>query len=80
MALTAKQQAFCGYFVECNNAKEAAIKAGYEVNSAKVSGCRNITKDNCKEVISRLSAEWLLNGQIERTRIAQDGLSRTDLF
>lgn len=49
--LTIKQQAFADYFIECGNATEAAIKAGYSKKTAKQIANENFTKPYLKAYI-----------------------------
>lgn len=49
--LTIKQQAFADYFIECGNATEAAIKAGYSKKTAKQIANENLTKPYLKAYI-----------------------------
>lgn len=55
--LTAKQQAFCRYYIECNNGTEAAIKAGYKETNAVTVASENLSKANVRAEITRLKAE-----------------------
>lgn len=50
--LTPKQKAFADYYIECGNATEAAIKAGYAQTSAREIGCENLTKPNIAAYIA----------------------------
>lgn len=50
--LTPKQKAFADYYIECGNASEAAIRAGYSEKSAKEIGCENLTKPNIAAYIA----------------------------
>lgn len=52
--LTAKQQAFCQYYVELNNGKQAAIKAGYKESTAGQMAVENLGKQNVIDEITRL--------------------------
>lgn len=55
--LTAKQQRFVDeYLIDCN-ATQAAIRAGYSTESAKVIGCENLTKPNIAEAIQKRMSE-----------------------
>lgn len=54
--LTLKQQKFIDYYIELGNATEAAIKAGYNKNTAKVIGCQNLTKLN-SEISKKIQAK-----------------------
>ena len=49
--LTEKQKRFADYYIECGNATEAAIRAGYSESSAKEIGCENLTKPNISAYI-----------------------------
>jgi phage terminase small subunit len=42
--LTPKQQRFCNEYLISLNAKDACIKAGYSLRTAKEMGCENLTK------------------------------------
>lgn len=62
--MTAKQKAFCDYYIETGNATESAIRAGYSKRTAKETGYENLTKPHIKQYIDeRLK-------QIEDKRIA----------
>ena len=52
MALTPKQQAFADYYIECGNATEAAVKAGYSPDSARQIGTENLSKPSISEYIA----------------------------
>ena len=52
--LTEKQKLFCYYFVENNNAAQAAIKAGYSKETARMIGYENLTKPYIREEVERL--------------------------
>lgn len=62
--MTPKQKAFADYYIECGNATEAAVRAGYSKKTAKVIGCENLTKPYLSEYIKERLAE------IESKRIA----------
>lgn len=49
--LTAKQQLFADEYIKSGNATQSAIKAGYNVKSAKVIGAQNLSKLNVKAYI-----------------------------
>lgn len=69
LKLTAKQKSFCEqYLIDCN-ATQAAIRAGYNINSAKEGGYENLTKPHVKEYMSVLIAQ-----QEERTLITADSI------
>ncbi|NFL43203.1 terminase small subunit [Clostridium botulinum] len=65
--LTAKQKRFCNEYLIDLNATQAAIRAGYSVDSAKVIGCENLTKPNVKSYLDRRMAKREI-----RTEISQD--------
>lgn len=65
--LTAKQKVFCDEYLVDLNATQAAIRAGYSVNSAKEIGSTNLTKANVKEYIEKRMAN-----REQRTEITQD--------
>lgn len=52
MALTPKQKAFADYYIECGNATEAAVKAGYSPDSARQIGTENLSKPSISEYIA----------------------------
>ena len=55
--MTEKQKRFCDEYLISLNATQAAIKAGYSKNSAKVIGAENLTKPNLKKYIDERMAE-----------------------
>lgn len=57
MKLTAKQQLFADEYIKSGNATQSAIKAGYNVKSAKVIGAQNLSKLNVKAYIDTKMAE-----------------------
>jgi len=69
--MTPKQEKFCREYLITLNATDAAIKAGYAKNSAKVIGCENLTKPDIKAFLAKkskkheekcdISREWVLN-------------------
>lgn len=52
--LTEKQRLFCLHYVNCMNATQAAIKAGYSKVSAHVEGCRLLKNVKVSEEVKRL--------------------------
>lgn len=54
--LTIKQRKFADYYIECGNATEAAIKAGYSKNSARFIAAENLAKPLIKEYIEQVMA------------------------
>lgn len=69
--LTNKQKRFVEEYLIDLNATQAAIRAGYSVNSARDVGCENLTKPNISEAISKAMAE-----RSKRTGINQDRVVR----
>lgn len=49
---TVKQVAFVEHYLITNSAKEAAIRAGYSKNGAKVTGCKLLTHPNLSIMIA----------------------------
>ena len=64
MKLTIKQKAFADFYIECGNATEASIKAGYSKKTARQIGTENLSKP----VISEYIAERIK--KIDSNRIA----------
>ena len=65
--LTKKQQLFVDEDLIDLNATQAAIRAGYSVDTAKEIGCENLTKPNIQQAIAEHMAE-----RSKRTGINQD--------
>lgn len=65
--LTEKQQRFVDEYLIDLNATQAAIRAGYSVESARDIGCENLTKPNIQQAIAKAMAE-----RSKRTGINQD--------
>lgn len=65
--LNAKQQRFVEEYLIDLNATQAAIRAGYSVDSARDIGCENLTKPNIQEAIAKAMAE-----RSKRTGVNQD--------
>lgn len=57
MPLNERQLAFCEYYIECGNATEAAIKAGYSEKTARSTGSENLTKPDISAYIEKRLAE-----------------------
>ena len=64
---TEKQQRFVDEYLIDLNATQAAIRAGYSVDTAAVIGCENLTKPNIQQAIAKEMAE-----RSKRTGINQD--------
>lgn len=52
--LTAKEQAFINYYIESNNGKQSAIRAGYSEKSAEVLASRLLSKVNVANKIAEI--------------------------
>lgn len=65
--LTKKQQLFVDEYLIDLNATQAAIRAGYSVDTAREIGCENLTKPNIQQAIAEHMAE-----RSKRTGINQD--------
>lgn len=65
--LSEKQKRFCAEYLIDLNATQAAIRAGYSINTADVIGCENLTKPNINKEISKAMAE-----RSKRTGVNQD--------
>lgn len=66
-----KHELFCREFIVDLNGKEAAIRAGYTANSAKVTACRMLTKANL-----RMRIVELMDERSKRTMIDADFVVR----
>lgn len=69
--LTPKQKAFVAEYLVDLNATQAAIRAGYKVNSARQAGAENLTKPVIQSAIQAAMAE-----RAQRTEITQDRVLR----
>lgn len=67
MAMTKKQKLFVEEYLIDLNATQAAIRAGYSVDSARDIGCENLTKPNIQQEIAKAMAE-----RSKRTGVNQD--------
>lgn len=55
--LTKKQKLFIDEYLIDLNATQAAIRAGYSVDTAAAIGCENLTKPNIQQAIAKAMAE-----------------------
>lgn len=55
--LTPRQRLFVGEYVLCNNASEAARRAGYSERTARAIACEILTKPDVQEAIRAVKAE-----------------------
>jgi len=67
MKLTAKQKRFVEEYLIDLNATQAAVRAGYSVDSAREIGCENLTKPNIQAAVGKAMAE-----RSKRTGVNQD--------
>tara|TARA_R110002074_G_scaffold139781_4_gene285766 strand:- start:769 stop:1335 length:567 start_codon:yes stop_codon:yes gene_type:complete len=70
--LTAKQKKFCHEHMIDLNATQAAIRAGYSPNTAKVIGSENLSKPAIVEYLGVLSGEVLANTDLTRDRVLDE--------
>jgi len=69
--LTAKQQAFVDEYLVDLNATQAAIRAGYNPNTAKVIASENLSKPAIAEAIAKRQAD-----RLQRVEVSQDDVIR----
>lgn len=67
--LTAKQEAFCNEYLIDLNATQAAIRAGYSIDTASEMGYENLGKPHLQSLISELKAI-----RSKRCEISQDNV------
>lgn len=65
--LTEKQQRFVDEYLIDLNATQAAVRAGYSVDSARDIGCENLTKPNIQAAVGKAMA-----ARSKRTGVNQD--------
>ncbi len=70
--LTDKQRAFCEEYMIDLNATQAAIRAGYSDQTAKVQGSRLLTKVKVKEKIGRLKEERSKRVEINADKVLKE--------
>lgn len=69
-SLTPKMERFCQeYILLIGNATQAAINAGYSKKSARVTGCRMLTKANISVRIEELGKDLLQKLEISKDRL-----------
>jgi len=56
--LTDKQDRFCQEYIIDLNATQAAIRAGYSKKTARIKGCKLLTKANIQIEIQKLKAAF----------------------
>lgn len=65
--LTDKQKLFCYEYLKDLNGTQAAIRAGYSVNTANEIASENLTKPNIQDFVGKLKSE-----RVERCEITSD--------
>lgn len=70
--MTKKQKAFCEEYLIDLNATQAAIRAGYSVDSAKEIASENLTKPNIRTYIDTKLAERSKRTGINADRVIQE--------
>lgn len=70
--LTAKEQRFCKRYLIDFNATKAAMEIGYSKRSARVTGCRLLTKANVQEHIDKLRKEMDGKFNVTLERLLQE--------
>ena len=70
--LTAKEERFCYQYVLHLNATKACVLAGYSENSARVTGCRLLTKANIQERIKYLKDNLAETAEISALRVLKE--------
>lgn len=69
--LTEKQKKFCEYYIQSNNATEAAEKAGYSKNSAYSIGNENLKKPEIKQYLDEIMAQAQSERVAEATEVLE---------
>ena len=69
--LTPKQKRFCEEYAVDFNGTQAAIRAGYSVNTANVIASQNLTKLNVHNEIEKLTTEKSIRTEITADKILQ---------
>ena len=70
--LTAKEETFCYQYVLYLNATKSAILAGYSEHSARVTGCRMLTKVNIQKRIKYLKDNLSETAGISALRVLKE--------
>ena len=70
--LSPKEERFCYEYVLHLNATKAAVLAGYKENSARVTGCRLLTKANIQERIKYLKDNLAETAGISALRVIKE--------
>jgi phage terminase small subunit len=73
--LTSKQKRFVDEYLIDLNATQAAIRAGYSLDTARAIGCENLTKPNIqnaidaakarRQVLTEVTQEWVIKNLVE---------------
>lgn len=70
--LTKKQQLFVDEYLIDLNATQAAIRAGYSVDTAREIGCENLTKPNIQQAIAKAMAERSKRTGVNQDRVVEE--------
>ena len=65
--MTSKEKMFCSYFVQLQNHKEAAIKAGYEPEKADVLGMKLLAQKEVQKQIDKIVFENQKNNLLQKS-------------
>lgn len=71
MALSNKQQAFVSEYLQCFNATEAALRAGYSEKTAHATGWENLKKPEIANAISQRLQESAMSADEVLMRLAE---------
>jgi len=69
VSLSPKQERFITEYVLCDNAAEAARRAGYSAGCAKVTACRMLTRANLKKALEAKRAEMAQKIELDQGAI-----------
>jgi hypothetical protein len=72
MKLTSKQRSFVDHYVTCRNGAESARRAGYGIQSARVTASRLLTKANIKAALAVKEMELNKIVQIDKKRVVNE--------
>lgn len=77
--VTQRQAAFVRGYVKHGNAARAARDAGYAVNSARVTGCRLLTRANIQTEIAAERRRYELQIGLDREAVTRELVEALDL-
>ncbi|MBN1999030.1 terminase small subunit [candidate division KSB1 bacterium] len=67
--MTVKQKKFIDEYLACNNATQAAIRAGYSLKSARQIGTENLSKPSIRQIIDRHQLDMASEAGVTAERI-----------